>query len=72
MIKRVLGEWVSYVGIYNVYINVVSIIQTWELELTFDTNLVPFFLILATINTAIEINELKAPTLVVDNRSKAK
>ena len=57
MIKRVLGEWVSYVGIYNVYINLVSIIQTWELELTFDTNLVPFFLILATINTAIEINK---------------
>jgi len=57
MIKRVLGEWVSYVGIYNVYINVVAIVQTWELELIFDTNLVPFFLILATINTAIEINK---------------
>lgn len=57
MIKRVLGEWVSYVGIYNVYINVVDIVQTWELELIFDTNLVPFFLILATINTAIEINK---------------
>jgi len=53
MIRKVLGEWVSYFGIYNVYLNVVEIASTWKLRFVLDTDLVPFFLILAVINVGI-------------------
>lgn len=59
MLKRLVREVAFYLGFYNVYLNVVQLLSTWEFTLIVDTDLLPFFILLAGFNINISSNKKK-------------
>jgi len=59
VLKILVREVAFYLGFYNVYLNVVQLLSTWEFTLIVDTDLLPFFILLAGFNINISNNKKK-------------
>lgn len=59
MLKKLMREVAFYLGFYNVYLNVVQLLSTWEFTLIVDTDLLPFFILLAGFNINTSNNKKK-------------
>jgi len=68
MLKKIVSEVAFYLGFYNAYLNVVQLLSTWEFTLIVDTDLLPFFKLLAGFN--INISDSKKKDELVESSDR--